>query len=177
MLVFFSLSVWYCIVVNTIYLFQTYLVLAVSRPAVNSKHSIFNICYLLMLSTLGKIFSRLHLKIFVLFFPENRIGHFIQIVSKTFTNSADPDDDNKQSHQEIHCFAILLLILTGTPICTMDVSKFKDGRFHVRNLGVKGLMLFSGMQALRSVLNTFSVNNRKNMFVIREMSGIVCYLR
>ena len=38
----------------------------------------------------------------------------MQIVSNTFANSADPDNDNKPSHQEIHCFAILLLILTGT---------------------------------------------------------------
>ena len=36
---------------------------------------------------------------------------------------------------------------------------------------------FSGIQALRSVLNPFSVNNRKNMFVIKETSGRVCYLR
>ena len=35
----------------------------------------------LMLSTLGKIFSRLHIEIFFFFFPENRIRHFMQIVS------------------------------------------------------------------------------------------------
>ena len=35
----------------------------------------------LMLSMLGKIFSRQHIEIVFLFFPENRIGHFIQIVS------------------------------------------------------------------------------------------------
>ena len=29
--------------------------------------------YLLMLSSLGKIFSRQHFKIFLLFFPENRV--------------------------------------------------------------------------------------------------------
>ena len=32
-------------------------------------------------STLGKIFSRQHTEIFSLFFPENRIWHFMQIVS------------------------------------------------------------------------------------------------
>ena len=35
----------------------------------------------LTLSTLGKIFSRQHFEVFVLFFPENRIWHFMQIVS------------------------------------------------------------------------------------------------
>ena len=35
----------------------------------------------LMLSTLGKIFSRQHFEIFFLFFSENRIRHFLQIVS------------------------------------------------------------------------------------------------
>ena len=33
------------------------------------------------LSTLGKIFSRRHMEIVFLFFPENRIWHFMQIVS------------------------------------------------------------------------------------------------
>ena len=35
----------------------------------------------LTLSTLGKIFSRQHFEIFFLFFPENRIWHFMQMVS------------------------------------------------------------------------------------------------
>ncbi|XP_064625448.1 KICSTOR complex protein SZT2-like [Lineus longissimus] len=34
-----------------------------------------------------------------------------------------------------------------------------------------------GIQALRTVLNAFSVNNRKNLFVYRESSGNVFYLR
>ncbi|GFT28929.1 KICSTOR complex protein SZT2 [Nephila pilipes] len=34
-----------------------------------------------------------------------------------------------------------------------------------------------GMQALRSVLNTFSVNNRENMFVYQENAGRVFYIR
>ena len=33
------------------------------------------------LRTLGKIFSRQHFEIFSLFFPENKICHFLQIVS------------------------------------------------------------------------------------------------
>ena len=37
-----------------------------------------------MLSTLGKMFSRQHIEIFSLFFPENRFSHFMQIV---------PEDD------------------------------------------------------------------------------------
>ena len=37
--------------------------------------------YGLTLSTLGKIFSRRHFEIFFLFFSENRIWHFMQIVS------------------------------------------------------------------------------------------------
>ena len=35
----------------------------------------------LMLSTMGKIFSRQHIEIFFLFFAENRFWHFIQIAS------------------------------------------------------------------------------------------------
>ncbi|XP_013407252.1 KICSTOR complex protein SZT2 isoform X2 [Lingula anatina] len=42
-------------------------------------------------------------------------------------------------------------------------------------LGRTGLS--RGIQALRSVLNAFSVNNRKNMFVLRENNGNVFYLR
>ena len=34
-----------------------------------------------MLNTLGKIFSIQHFEIFSYFFPENRIRHFLQIVS------------------------------------------------------------------------------------------------
>lgn len=34
-----------------------------------------------------------------------------------------------------------------------------------------------GIQALRSVLNRFSVNNRKNMFVYKDQSANVFYLR
>jgi len=34
-----------------------------------------------------------------------------------------------------------------------------------------------GIQALRTVLNRFSVNNRKNMFVYRDKPGNVFYLR
>ena len=37
--------------------------------------------------------------------------------------------------------------------------------------------MFAGIQALRSILNKFSVNNRKNMFVFRESNGSVFYLR
>ena len=35
----------------------------------------------LSIITLGKIFSRQHTEIFFLFFPENSIWHFMQIVS------------------------------------------------------------------------------------------------
>ncbi|XP_054706833.1 LOW QUALITY PROTEIN: KICSTOR complex protein SZT2-like [Uloborus diversus] len=41
----------------------------------------------------------------------------------------------------------------------------------------QGNMKSYGLQALRSVLNTFSVNNRENMFVYQEESGSVFYLR
>lgn len=36
-----------------------------------------------------------------------------------------------------------------------------------------------GVQVLRTVLNKFSVNNRKNMFVVKELvdSDLVYYLR
>jgi hypothetical protein len=40
------------------------------------------------------------------------------------------------------------------------------------------VMYISGIKALRSVLNPMSVNNRNNMFVIKEMStDSVYYLR
>lgn len=37
----------------------------------------------------------------------------------------------------------------------------------------------TGVQVLRTVLNKFSVNNRKNMFVVKELvdSDLVYYLR
>ena len=35
----------------------------------------------------------------------------------------------------------------------------------------------AGVKALRQVLNKFSVNNRSNMFVVREKNGSVFYLR
>ena len=38
-------------------------------------------CTMLTLSMLGKNFSRQHFEIFYLFFPENRLWHFMQIVS------------------------------------------------------------------------------------------------
>ena len=41
--------------------------------------------YFLMLSTLGKIFSRQHTEIFFLFFPARRIWHFMHIVSNLFS--------------------------------------------------------------------------------------------
>ena len=48
---------------------------------VDREHRLQSIWRNLTLSTLGKIFSRRHFEIFFLFFPENRIWHFMQIVS------------------------------------------------------------------------------------------------
>lgn len=46
---------------------------------------------------------------------------------------------------------------------------------------MKNITYFSltGVQVLRTVLNKFSVNNRKNMFVVKELvdSDLVYYLR
>ena len=61
-------------------------------------HIDFRICLVraicdLTLSTLGKIFSRRHFEIFFLFFSENRIWHFMQIVSYA----------SAQSDQNLQC--------------------------------------------------------------------------
>ena len=39
------------------------------------------------------------------------------------------------------------------------------------------VLLAAGMQALRSILNTFSVTNRKNMFAIKDSKESVFYIR
>ena len=59
----------------------------------------------------------------------------------TVANSADPDETarNEPSHQDLHCLPLCYWCLTEPPFATMDVSKFKDGKVHVRNLGLKGL--------------------------------------
>ena len=44
----------------------------------------------LTLSTQGKIFSRQHFEIFLLFFTENKIWHFMQIVSNNLYEVSNP---------------------------------------------------------------------------------------
>ena len=66
----------------------------------------------------------------------------LQTNTDTFANSVDPDETahNEQSHQDLNC-AILLLWLKPW-FATMDVSKCIDGKVHVRNPGVKGLIWY-----------------------------------
>ena len=53
------------------------------------------------------------------------------------TNSEDPDEMAcyEPSHQDQHCLPFWLIF----PFEIMEVSKFKDGRIHFGNLGLKGL--------------------------------------
>ena len=47
----------------------------------NTRKNFFVFIYILMLSTLDRIFSKGHSEIVFLFFPENKIEHLMQIVS------------------------------------------------------------------------------------------------
>ena len=62
----------------------------------------------------------------------------LQTKTDTFANSVDPDEmaHNEPSQQDLHCLPFWL----ASPYETVDMSKFKAGRVHLRNLGVKGLM-------------------------------------
>ena len=61
----------------------------------------------------------------------------LQTNTDTFANSAYPEP----SHQDLHCNSVLDFWLKPL-FATMDVSKIRDGRVHVRNPGVKGLRHF-----------------------------------
>ena len=73
----------------------------------------------------------------------------MQTKTDTCANSVDPDKTahNEPSHQDLHClpfclfFCLLFCVLiTLKPLFeAVDMSKFKDGRVHIRNSGVKGL--------------------------------------
>ena len=68
-------------------------------------------CDILMLSTLGKNFSRQHSEIISLFFPENRIWHLMQIVSSGATGDICmkcqilfSEKNKKKNHQFVDCW-------------------------------------------------------------------------
>ena len=65
----------------------------------------------------------------------------LQTKTDTFANGIDPDEmaHNEPSHQDLHFLPFCSWILTGTPFATVDMSKFKAGRGHFRNLRVKEL--------------------------------------
>ena len=44
-------------------------------------------------------------------------------------NSVDPDE---MAHQKLHCYSVTDFLLKPL-FATMDMSKFRDGRFHVIN--------------------------------------------
>ena len=60
---------------------------------------------------------------------------------QTCANSVDPNEmaRNKPSHQDLLCLPSCFLIFDWNPFASKDMSKFKDGRVHVRSLGMKGL--------------------------------------
>ena len=58
--------------------------------------------------------------------------------TNTFSNSKAPDETARkdQSHQDLHCHSVIDFGLKHL-FATMDVSKFRDGRIHFINSGVK----------------------------------------
>ncbi|GFR12271.1 KICSTOR complex protein SZT2 [Trichonephila clavata] len=86
------------------------------------------------------------------------------------------DDPDYILEVQEKCLAATLKFDPGTFGCPIVwVTHF---RLHHRlAVSSTGSHKSCGMQALRSVLNTFSVNNRENMFVYQESSGRVFYIR
>ena len=68
----------------------------------------------------------------------------LQTNTSTFANSVDPDEmaHYEPSHQDLHCLPFCFILWLISLVATMNVSKFKNGRVHFRNLGVKGLNFF-----------------------------------
>ena len=64
-----------------------------------------------------------------------------QTTTDTCANSVDPDEipHKEPSHQNLHCLPFHFDFRLKPLFASVDVSKFKDGRVHFRNLGVKGL--------------------------------------
>ena len=67
----------------------------------------------------------------------------LQTNTDTCVNSADPDEMpyNEPSHQNQHCLPFCYWFWLKPLFATMNVSKFRDGRVHVRNLRIIGLRL------------------------------------
>ena len=57
--------------------------------------------------------------------------------NKYCANSVDTDGP---SHQDLHCLPFCYWPLIETPNITMNVSQFRDGKVHVRNIRMKGLI-------------------------------------
>ena len=67
-----------------------------------------------------------------------------QTKTDTCANSVDPDETarNGPSHQDLHYLPFGFFDYTLKPLFeAVDMSKFKDGRVHYRNSGMKGLTL------------------------------------
>ena len=60
-----------------------------------------------------------------------------------FANSVDPDETahNEPSHQDLHCLPFCFDFWLRPLFRTMVRIRFKDGRVHFRNSGMKGLEL------------------------------------
>ena len=81
----------------------------------------------------------------------------IQINTDTFANSADPDEAALQepSHLDLHdCYYVIDFGLKPL-FAKMYVSKFRDGRVHVRNLGYERVNLYHG---------TYSADDKRRIF-------------
>ena len=61
--------------------------------------------------------------------------HSIQTNTGTFANSVDPDETarDEPSHLDLHYLPYVIDFLLKCLFATTDVSKFRDGRVHIRN--------------------------------------------
>ena len=60
----------------------------------------------------------------------------LQTITNTFANSADQDEMacNELSHQDLHCLPFWYWFLLKPLFASMDMSKFRVGRFHFQKL-------------------------------------------
>ena len=77
-----------------------------------------------------------------------------------FVNSVDPDEmvHDEPSHQTLRCLPFCYDFLTETLFGTMFLARFKDGRIHIKNSGMKGL---KNDKVWSTILLSFLLNTRK----------------
>ena len=50
---------------------------------------------------------------------------------------------SRPSHQDLHCLQFCYCFLTEIPVCNNGLSKFRNGKVHLRYLGIKGLNIYA----------------------------------